>query len=496
MADISPEMASWGLSDDEAEVEVKVILPSPTPQPHVDIKSSSAPRRAGSTSPSLPSLPMVSQFSSVEIEPSGSWERAPSSCIMQFSQPLRQQGTTSPHNFDAGTLTWMKNAANHPPEPNSAPVEGNGGTWGRKQIGEPRVAQRRPGTAPSTRNGPGLRRGADSDSCGGVGAGGAGTSSGSSSGSAVRGGTKKKKGATKSPKKVVRPIDRNEVPGKSSRAEVRGTAAAKRGRGCELPRFMRTTAAAVRAAREAASASPSPARAPGSPSPPPRGATLGPGLDVDLVEDLVEAQREDLWPRPPVHWRPGPGDAARLRLTPEREGRLRGLVVELAAGFAGTPYFHIDDSFAQAHATAEARAFYAANPGSPAFLDCCGLVRAVFWELHRRQEIAFKIKRFNQNYQRRALPGRASRISSLAKVRPGDLVFYLAKPREGAVGIKSTQPVKHVEILLGDGTPGTIGSRWGGVVQRHADFKYESGRWEVIAHEFHSIDSWLEYGAS
>jgi hypothetical protein len=47
-----------------------------------------------------------------------------------------------------------------------------------------------------------------------------------------------------------------------------------------------------------------------------------------------------------------------------------------------------------------------------AFLDCCGLVRAVFWELYRSKEVGFRLERFNQSYQRRQLDHHGARIPS------------------------------------------------------------------------------------
>lgn len=147
------------------------------------------------------------------------------------------------------------------------------------------------------------------------------------------------------------------------------------------------------------------------------------------------------------------------------------------------PYFN---SIAQA----EARLYYEAHPDSPAFLDCCGLVRAVFWELHRRREITFRLRRFNQNYQRRSLSDPSSRVS-FAKAKPGDLVFYLARAVDGVIGMPSTQPCRHVEILVGDGSEASWGARWGGVVQLHGSYAFSSSRWNLIAHEFRSISAWL-----
>jgi hypothetical protein len=222
--------------------------------------------------------------------------------------------------------------------------------------------------------------------------------------------------------------------------------------------------------------------------------SFGPSLDEDAFEDVHEAMRTDLWPMPPPRWYPDhtAEEAERLRLTPVREAWLRSQVVALAASFAGVPYFEQGTEFADQHATPAARQRYRDAPDSRASLDCCGLVRAVFWELHRRREVAFKIRRFNQNYQRRSLPGRVARIADAKLAQPGDLVFYLARPLKHAVGINSTQPCRHVEILVGNGSCATWGSRWGDVVQRHDTYAFESARWEIIATEFRSIKAWLE----
>jgi len=99
-----------------------------------------------------------------------------------------------------------------------------------------------------------------------------------------------------------------------------------------------------------------------------------------------------------------------------------------------------------------------------------------------------------QRFFGRILPLPESRLppNDLKQIKPGDLVFYIAKPRAGAVGIASTQPIKHVEIMVGDGTAASIGSRWGGVVQRFDSYEFSSDRWDIIAHEFRSIRCWLE----
>jgi len=221
--------------------------------------------------------------------------------------------------------------------------------------------------------------------------------------------------------------------------------------------------------------------------------TFGPSVNQDSLEDEQEAKRTDLWPEPPPRWHPKTREEIkRLQLTPTREAWLRSQIIDLAASFQGVPYFGKDSEFADEHSTATAQQYYRDNPDSQASLDCCGLVRAVLWELHWRREAAFKIRRFNQNYQRRSLLGPASVISDVKQAQPGDLVFYLARSFKDAVGIKSTQLCRHVEILVGDGTAATWGSRWGDVVRRHDHYAFESTRWEIISIEFRSIKAWLE----
>ena len=212
------------------------------------------------------------------------------------------------------------------------------------------------------------------------------------------------------------------------------------------------------------------------------------------ADDAIEARRADLFPLPPCRWELTRADFERLRLTEEREVYLRGQIIEIATSFIGTPYFPKDSPFFEAHSTAKAKQFFKDHPDRLDNLDCCGLVRAVMWVLYERRDVAFKIRRFNQNYQRRALPMPESRLpfGDLSACKPGDLVFYAARPRSGAVGINSTQPIKHVEIMVGDGTGATLGSRWGDVVRRHDSYEFDSGRWEVISHDFRSIRNWLE----
>ena len=240
----------------------------------------------------------------------------------------------------------------------------------------------------------------------------------------------------------------------------------------------------------------------------------------DEEEAIIDSSRTDCWPGAPLVWihnevgglRNCPRIAYRIRSNAscaDRRKYLRGEVIRIAEQFAdaGIPYFAASSAYAKEYADPTAEAWYAnhvdhaqddgkGSEMAKVSLDCCGLVRAVFWELYRQKEIAFRIRRFNQNYQRRCLAEmdpHGSKIISLKDVQPGDLVFYIAKPKEGAVGMESTQPVRHVEIMVGDGSEASIGSRWGGVVKRHASYKFESSRWEVIAREFRSIDPWLRY---
>lgn len=55
---------------------------------------------------------------------------------------------------------------------------------------------------------------------------------------------------------------------------------------------------------------------------------------------------------------------------------------------------------------------------SPIFLDCCGLVRQVVYDL--REDFGFTLSRWNQGYQIDTLPNEVK----FEDLKPGDLIFY------------------------------------------------------------------------
>jgi cell wall-associated NlpC family hydrolase len=186
---------------------------------------------------------------------------------------------------------------------------------------------------------------------------------------------------------------------------------------------------------------------------------------------------------------PSSGGAKRS-LGADDELALRMRFLWVASSFAGTPYFRKGSKRAELYGNAAAKRAYAAKPDSRFRLDCCGLVRAAMWELYRTKEVPLKIKKWNQAYQRDSLP---IVVSSWDQCQPGDLVFYRGRMKKGAPGKRGKRhALQHVEIMLGDGTRGTVGSRWGGVVAKHRDYRFESKRWTTDAYEFRSLRTWLE----
>ncbi|CAF0834722.1 unnamed protein product [Rotaria sp. Silwood1] len=97
------------------------------------------------------------------------------------------------------------------------------------------------------------------------------------------------------------------------------------------------------------------------------------------------------------------------RSDPGRMYRLRLKFVEQAKRYLGIPY---------------AKKYF--EPGTPEyesklFLDCCGLVRRVMYDLSK--EFGFVIGPWNQSYMFDTLP---KTITHLSDVQPGDLVFISA----------------------------------------------------------------------
>ncbi|PAA88444.1 hypothetical protein BOX15_Mlig023358g1 [Macrostomum lignano] len=122
---------------------------------------------------------------------------------------------------------------------------------------------------------------------------------------------------------------------------------------------------------------------------------------------------------------------------------------------------------------------------SPLFLDCCGLVRRVMYDL--RKEFGFRIGPWNQAYMFDTLPIRLTEET----MQPGDLVFIEAV-YYSETAKKQKHNMVHVEVWLGDG-PKTIGARWQkGKVQVFDSYKFVSTSYHSQVHHFCSIDTWLQ----
>ena len=125
--------------------------------------------------------------------------------------------------------------------------------------------------------------------------------------------------------------------------------------------------------------------------------------------------------------------------TPEYKAALRQKFIEQAQKYLGVPY---------------ARRFQSKDtPEAPLYLDCCGLVRKVLWDL--QSEFGFLIGRWNQAYQMDTLPI----VLEEKDLQPGDLIFYEGKYLSSRS--KQKHDNVHVEIFLGGETgEASIGSRY------------------------------------
>lgn len=155
---------------------------------------------------------------------------------------------------------------------------------------------------------------------------------------------------------------------------------------------------------------------------------------------------------------------------------LREKFIETAKKYYGTPYqkrFHKEGS---------------EHYNSKLFLDCCGLVRRVVWDL--REEFGFTLLPYNQNYQFETLPI----ALEFHEMKPGDLIFYEGTYYPHFHGRYQHHNLVHVEIFIGgDSGEQSIGARWhSGFVQLHDSYKFESKNYHSVKHYFRSLDTWLD----
>eukprot|EP00828_Plagiopyla_frontata_P032251 TRINITY_DN42073_c0_g1_i1.p1 TRINITY_DN42073_c0_g1~~TRINITY_DN42073_c0_g1_i1.p1 ORF type:complete len:150 (-),score=26.31 TRINITY_DN42073_c0_g1_i1:102-551(-) len=109
------------------------------------------------------------------------------------------------------------------------------------------------------------------------------------------------------------------------------------------------------------------------------------------------------------------------------------------------------------------------NYYSPLFLDCCGLVRQVVYDL--KDDFGFTLANYNQAYQFDTLP----KTLKKEEMQPGDLRFYSAIYFD-AEKKPHAHNLTHVEIYLG-GNSGeeSIAARYRkGVVQIFESYKFSS----------------------
>lgn len=113
------------------------------------------------------------------------------------------------------------------------------------------------------------------------------------------------------------------------------------------------------------------------------------------------------------------------RSNPRRMNRLRLKFVEQAKKYLGVPYgkkYFQPGSKRQAEVDPfHDRLSLAPEYESKLFLDCCGLIRRVMYDLAK--DFGFVIGPWNQSYMHDTLP---RTITHLSEVQPGDLVFISA----------------------------------------------------------------------
>lgn len=125
---------------------------------------------------------------------------------------------------------------------------------------------------------------------------------------------------------------------------------------------------------------------------------------------------------------------------------------------------------------------------APLFLDCCGLVRRVCWDM--QEALGFRLGSWNQAYQWDTLAN--AQVDNHTLLQPGDLVFYAGDYTNPKAKAQKHRMV-HVEVFLGGKTGrGTIGARWKkGIVSLFDDFAFKPQSWDNITFHFCKIDPWL-----
>ncbi|KAA0172707.1 hypothetical protein FNF27_05807 [Cafeteria roenbergensis] len=125
---------------------------------------------------------------------------------------------------------------------------------------------------------------------------------------------------------------------------------------------------------------------------------------------------------------------------------------------------------------------------SPIFLDCCGLVRRVMWDL--QEDFGFRLGGWNQAYQWDTLAD--AEVSDPSQLKPGDLVFYAGDYTRPSAKQQKFRMV-HVEVWLGGETgEATLGARWKkGKVSEFPSYKFESSSWGNVEMHFCSLEPWL-----
>jgi len=160
-------------------------------------------------------------------------------------------------------------------------------------------------------------------------------------------------------------------------------------------------------------------------------------------------------------------------LDPSYNETLRQMFIDKALSYRGVPYrrkYHEPDS-----------ELY----NSKLFLDCCGLIRRVLWDL--KEEFGFKIGGGHQSYQFDTLPI----VLTEEEMRPGDLIFYsgIYYPEKNLK--QKVHNMVHVEIYMGEGK--SLGARWGkGVVSIFDSYKFVSTNYYDIKFHYRSINTWLD----